>query len=229
MRRPHSQPAMRSAFAAAIDDAEPMRVAPAKLAWLLEHHYSPAELSFATLKNADLALARVLREAATAADCAAHLGIVHIAEYGLAQPSYDYWSGSRGRGRYDDEDVMEDADSEDFEAIEVSDARRYVDQWRDSSDRAMDFGELPLQDGEVLPAGALDGETPDEQRLTEATGNEGASFERAYHRAAPHLAAGAFCRRAAPGGRRCGASLPQGPDRGLHGGVRRGGRTAGGD
>ena len=79
---------------------------------------------------------------------------------------------------------MEDADSEDFEAIEVSDARRYVDQWRDSSDRAMDFGELPLQDGEVLPAGALDGETPDEQRLTEATGNEGASFERAYHRAA---------------------------------------------
>jgi hypothetical protein len=30
----------------------------------------------------------------------------------------------------------------------------------------------------------LDGEAPDEQRLTEATGNEGASFERAYHRAA---------------------------------------------
>ena len=158
--------------------------APAKLAWLLEHHYSPAELSFATLKNADLALARVLREAAAAADCAAHLGIVHIEEYGPAEPSYDYWSGSRGRGRYHDEDVMEDADSEDFEAIEVSDARRYVDQWRDSSDRAMDFGELPLQDGEVLPAGALDSETPDKQRLTEATGNEGASFERAYHRAA---------------------------------------------
>jgi hypothetical protein len=59
-----------------------------------------------------------------------------------------------------------------------------VDQWGDSSDRAMDFGELPLQDGEVLPASALDGETPDEQRLTEATGYEGASFERAYHRAA---------------------------------------------
>jgi len=158
--------------------------APAKLAWLFEHHYSPAELSFATLKNADLALARVLRKAATAADCAAHLGIVHIEEYGPAEPSYDYWSGSRGRGRYHDEDVMEDADSEDFEAIEVSDARRYVDQWRDSSGRALDFGELPLKDGEVLPAGALDGETPDEQRLTEATGNEGASFERAYHRAA---------------------------------------------
>ena len=102
-----------------------------------------------------------------------HQGLSWSEEYGPAEPSYDYWSGSRGRGRYHDEDVMEDADSEDFEAIEVSDARRYVDQWRDSSDCAMDFGELPLQDGEVLPAGALDGETPDEQRLTEATGNEG--------------------------------------------------------
>jgi 2OG-Fe(II) oxygenase superfamily len=159
--------------------------APAKLAWLLEHHYSQAELSFDTLKNADLALARVLREAAAAADCAAHLGIVHIEEYGPAEPSYDdHWSGSRRGGRYHEEDVVEDADSEDFEVIEVSDGRRYVDQWRDSSGRAMDFGELPLKDGEVLPAGALDGETPDEQRLTEATGNEGASFERAYHRAA---------------------------------------------
>ncbi|PYO52883.1 MAG: hypothetical protein DMD83_24930, partial [Candidatus Rokuibacteriota bacterium] len=173
-----------TAAAALLKTAFSQDRAPAKLAWLLEHHYSQAELSFATLKNADLALARVLREAATAADCAAHLGIVHIEEHGPAEPSYDYWSGSRGRGRYHDEDVMEDADSEDFEAIEVSDARRYVDQWRDSSDRAMDFGELPLQDGEVLPAGALDGETPDEQRLTEATGNEGASFERGYHRAA---------------------------------------------
>lgn len=37
---------------------------------------------------------------------------------------------------------------------------------------------------QVLPTGALDDEQPDEQRLMEATGNEGASFERAYHRAA---------------------------------------------
>jgi hypothetical protein len=48
----------------------------------------------------------------------------------------------------------------------------------------VDFGKLPLGDGEVLPNGALDEETPDERRVMEATGNEGASFERAYHRAA---------------------------------------------
>ena len=43
---------------------------------------------------------------------------------------------------------------------------------------------MPLRQGEVLPAGALDNEAPDEQRLLEASGNEGVSFERAYHRAA---------------------------------------------
>ncbi len=36
----------------------------------------------------------------------------------------------------------------------------------------------------MLPAGALDGEPPDEKRLTEASGNEGATYERSYHRAA---------------------------------------------
>jgi hypothetical protein len=46
--------------------------------WLLEHQYSPAELSFAALKNADAARARVILAAAERADCAVHLGIVHI-------------------------------------------------------------------------------------------------------------------------------------------------------
>ena len=48
----------------------------------------------------------------------------------------------------------------------------------------MEFGRIPLAGGELLPAGALDGEPPDEKRLTEASGNEGATYERSYHRAA---------------------------------------------
>ncbi len=43
---------------------------------------------------------------------------------------------------------------------------------------------IALQPGELLPTNALDNEKPDVQRLTEASGNEGASFERSYHRAA---------------------------------------------
>ena len=59
-----------------------------KIAWLLEHQYSPAGLSFASLKNADAAIGQVLAEAAKRAGCALHLGIVHIEESGSAEPIY---------------------------------------------------------------------------------------------------------------------------------------------
>jgi hypothetical protein len=159
--------------------------APAKLAWLLEHQYSPAGLSFAGLKGEDTALAKVLCAAAERADCAVHLGIVHIEEYGPAQPEYgpDYSYGRGSRwGRHEEEE--EDVSSDSFEVIEVSDGSQHIDEWRNVQDQPVAYGKVPLEDGEVLPAGALDEEEPDEQRLTEATGNGGASFERAYHRAA---------------------------------------------
>lgn len=160
-----------------------------KIAWLLEHQYSPAGLAFSALKSADAARAKLLVAAAAQANCVVHLGIVHIEESGPAEPTfYDY--EPRRRSHYYDRDDEDDIDvdaaagDDDFEVVEVSDSWRYVDQWIDPQDRAVAFGKLPLADGELLPQGALDGEKPDEQRLTEATGNEGASFERSYHRAA---------------------------------------------
>lgn len=158
--------------------------APVKIAWSLDYQYTPDGLSFDGLKSADRARVKVLAQAAERAGCAAHLGIVHIEESGAANPTYhDYYP--RRRGQYsDDEEEIEDASSDTFEVIEVCDCRHYVDQWRDLRDRPAEFGEIPLGSGELLPAGALDDEEPDEQRLMEASGNEGASFERSYHRAA---------------------------------------------
>ena len=162
--------------------AEP--AASAKIAWLLEHQYSRAGLSFAGLKSADAARGKVLAQAAERAGCAAHLGIVHIEESGSAEPNYGSYQPRR-RGRYyDDDEEMQDVGGGDFEVVEVCDWRHYVSQWRDLRDRPVEFGEIPLEPGELLPAGALDDEKPDEQRLMEASGNEGASFERSYHRAA---------------------------------------------
>jgi hypothetical protein len=172
--------------------------APAKIAWLFEHHYSPAAVSFRALKGADAARARVLVEAAARARCAAHLGIVHIGESGGAEPDYDYsYRSRRDRRRfhdygYDDEndfdgdgdddgDIDDDAD---FSVASVDDTWQYVDEWRDVDDRKVKFGRIPLAAGELLPAGALDKQPPDKQRLTEASGNEGATYERSYHRAA---------------------------------------------
>lgn len=159
---------------------------PLKLAWLLEHQYSPAGLSFGTLKGADAARGQVLRDAATQADCAVHLGIVHIEETGGAIPNDEgsrYGRGSRwGRERelHEGADVRDDR----FEIIEPQETSLKVDGWVNASGRAMDFGELPVGERELIPAGALDREPPDRQRLMEATGNEGATYERSYHRAA---------------------------------------------
>jgi len=161
--------------------------APAKIAWLLEHQYSPGALAFAGLKSADAARVKVLCQAAERAGCVAHLGIVHIEESGAAQETYhDY--NPRRRGRYydygDEQDETEDESDDDFEVIDVFDWRHYLAQWRDLRDQPVEFGEIPLEPGELLPDGALDDEKPDEQRYMEASGNEGASFERSYHRAA---------------------------------------------
>jgi hypothetical protein len=159
--------------------------APPKIAWLLDHQYSPAGLSFSALKGSDAAKARVLVQAAVRAQCTAYLGIVHIGESGAAEPDDDYFYSSR-RNRYGyDEDGDDDEADEDasFGAVTVDDAWQYVDEWRDTEDRVTEFGPIPLADGELLPAGALDGEPPDEKRLTEASGNEGATYERSYRRA----------------------------------------------
>jgi hypothetical protein len=160
--------------------------APAKLAWLLDHQYSPDGLAFAALKGADVARAALLRKAAEQSGCVLHLALVHIEETGPAEPNYRDYSRYRSRyGRYGEPGIEEeDVDDDQFEVVEVSEASRFFDQWRNQEDEPVEFGSLPLEDGELLPAGALDGEKPDEQRLTEATGNEGATFERSYHRAA---------------------------------------------
>jgi predicted 2-oxoglutarate/Fe(II)-dependent dioxygenase YbiX len=57
---------------------------PAKVALALEHHYTPAGLSFAGLKGADAGTASVLLEAGQRADFAVHLAMISIHESGAA-------------------------------------------------------------------------------------------------------------------------------------------------
>lgn len=154
---------------------------PKKIVYLLNHHYTEAALSFSALKGADAALAQVLAPAAKQAGCAVHLGIVHIEESGWAEYTGGGGYGRSRRSRWNDEG--EEAEEE-FEVGEVCDGSYYIDQWRAPDDAPVEFGEIPIDEGEILPPGALDGEPPDESHFSEATGNEGASFERTYLRAA---------------------------------------------
>jgi predicted 2-oxoglutarate/Fe(II)-dependent dioxygenase YbiX len=154
---------------------------PEKLVYPLEHAYSAAELGFNRLKNADAAAAKVLAAAAELSGCDIHLAQVAIEESGSAE--YDGYRSRRYR-RYRDDDDDDEGQDEDFEVIEVIDRSAALSGWRHPDGGAPPIGELPFEDAELCPPGALDDEAPDEQHFHEATGNEGASFERSYRRAA---------------------------------------------
>ena len=142
---------------------------PDKLVWLLEHDYSEAGLSWDVLKNADSALAGVLKKAASQADCEIHAAILHIEEQG--SPDYS---------RYDPYE-----DSADEVAIdEIFDASYWLDTWNAPEATQPDLGRIPLQPEETLPVDALANAEPDRQWVNEATGNAGATVERAYRHAA---------------------------------------------
>ena len=154
---------------------------PEKLIYPLEHAYTAAELGFDTLKNADAAVAAVLVDAAGQADCDLHLAIVSIEENGSAEHRDD-GSYRRGRGYYLESD--EDDEDELFEIDEVADRIETMSQWRRPDGSRPEINALPFEDDELCPPDAFQNREPDEQYFHEATGNEGASFERTYRRAA---------------------------------------------
>ena len=63
---------------------------PEKLVLPLQHAYTPAELSFETLKGPDAAVAGVLIAAARQADCELHLALVTVDESGSAEYNDNY-------------------------------------------------------------------------------------------------------------------------------------------
>ncbi len=147
-----------------------------KLVWLLDHEYSESGLSFAALKNSDAAVAQVLTPAAERAGCELYAAVVHVEESGEATFHGDDVGGYGGD--WDEGDVA------DVDVEEVYDDERWLDGWAGRDGGRPPFAEIPLEPGELLPAGALDGARPDSQRLHEASGNEGATLHRAYRRAA---------------------------------------------
>ena len=147
--------------------------APEKLVWLLEHDYSIAGLAFETLKNVDAAIGRVLVSAAAQADCALHAAIVHVEEYA----SVEYFGGDYAR-------QIDDVGDDEYEVYEIFERRCELDEWVHPDLGSVDYGQLELAPDELMPPGRIRDWAPDQNRLTEASGNEGAEVERLYRNAA---------------------------------------------
>jgi predicted 2-oxoglutarate/Fe(II)-dependent dioxygenase YbiX len=162
------------------DGNQTLAALPEKIVYPLEHAYTPAELAFETLKGADTAIARLLTAAAPRASCDLHLALLTVWESGSAEytgrENWHYRLGQRDAGKAE-------ARTE-FEVVEVYDWSKTLTEWRRPDGAPTTLGKLPIADDEVSPADALDAMEPDEEHFHEATGNEGASFDRTYARAA---------------------------------------------
>ena len=146
---------------------------PEKLIYPLEHAYSPAEISFATLKSVDVAVSEILVAAAEESDCEISLALVSLEEEGGAE-----YYGYSGRRSWDE------PDEDDFEIIEVYDTIQKVGEWRKPDGSQPNLGELGFDEEELCPPDLFSSMDPTDLSFSEATGNEGASFERSYHFAA---------------------------------------------
>jgi predicted 2-oxoglutarate/Fe(II)-dependent dioxygenase YbiX len=144
---------------------------PEKLIYVLEHAYTPAELGFGTLKGPDRAVAEVLVPAAAQSGCDLHLALLSVEENGAAE----YVGSSRRR--------WSETGADDWELVEIDDKSMTVSEWRRPDGSPSALGELPFEEGELVPPDAFDDMDPDEEHFHEATGNEGASIERSYRRA----------------------------------------------
>jgi predicted 2-oxoglutarate/Fe(II)-dependent dioxygenase YbiX len=148
---------------------------PEKLVYLLEHAYTPAALSLLSLKNGDAAVGKFLAATAEQAECDLYLALVALEESGGAE--YTGYYGRR-HGRYEGPEL---------EIGEIIESSTRVGEWRTVDGRSPELPELPelpVYDNELCPPGAFGGMEPDEFEFHEATGNEGATFERSYCRAA---------------------------------------------
>ena len=143
-----------------------------KLVWLLEHEYSEVGLSFETLKNTDAAVAKLLGAAADRADCDLHAAVLRIEEYGTPEFYFgdSYWAD----GEEDVDATMADV-PERFESL---------DAWTARDGSQPPFGQIPVNDSELLPLDALADAEPDDRRLEGSTGNEGPTLEHIYRLAA---------------------------------------------
>ncbi len=153
---------------------------PVKLAWLLEHTYTDSELGWSALKGRDQGRAAAVLAAAEQSDVKVYLARLSIEETWAAEVDDDPWGYTRRRRRgYEDglpRVILE----------EMIEGHCQLLDWVDRDGRPTDLPPLFVarDDAEVVQLAALQKLPPDEQYLTGATGNEGATVERTYRRVA---------------------------------------------
>ena len=140
------------------NDEASQRKGPPMMAYILEHKYCEASLSFKGLKNIDRAVGDVLAKACQEANF--DLYLAHVSRM-------EMWSASCYRKKYTLEELCDDS----------IDASHFISP---QGQKPAHFSEMFLDDGAMVPKENYKLGKPDEEERSEATGNEGASVERWY-------------------------------------------------
>jgi hypothetical protein len=161
-----------------------------KIAIPFEHQYSAAGLDPAQLKGSDRARADVLVRVAESLDYACYFALLTHWQSGSPDYStmdYDPYRRRSSYGWSDNEDEEDgDADAGDDSEVEmeaVCDESLSLDHWLDPQGNPQPFGEIHLDDNEILTSDSREGWSR-RQEISEATGNAGASMERWYRQGA---------------------------------------------
>lgn len=180
---PESSPAIAEAAALLRELFADESLSLNKLVIPFEHQYTEAGLAPTALKGADRARADVLAHAAASLDYDCSLALVTHYQTGSVSPdswiSPYYRSRSSYRRSYYEEAAPED-DGESAEMEEVIEEYITLNHWLDMDGRERPFGELEVDDDELLYGEEREGWSV-RQSISEATGNAGASLERWYH------------------------------------------------
>ncbi len=154
---------------------------PAKLVVLLEHQYSPAGVSFDTLKGVDRSRAEVLVDAARLSSCDASLALVTYWQMGEAADDEDYhahWD------RYaDQENEDDDEEGTGHEMGDVMDESLKAEHFQGPEGNTLAVGQLPLVEEELVTETPLGEGPPDREEFEGYTGNAGMTLDRWYYRA----------------------------------------------
>jgi predicted 2-oxoglutarate/Fe(II)-dependent dioxygenase YbiX len=162
---------------------------PNRLAYLLDHEYTPRALKWSRLKGADASRAPLLREAASRADCEAILALADIkTTHSAFTDDYDDYR----YGRHWDDDYDEDQDDDDdasggesmYEIQELIDSEVTLTHWTGPDGTRLEQTSLFLDDTEVCASTPTGDIKPYESQYEGYMGNWGNTLDRWYHRAA---------------------------------------------
>jgi hypothetical protein len=163
---------------------------PGRLAYLLDHEYTPRGLSWSRLKGIDARRAGLLRAAADKAGCEAVLGLAEVQETHEAFPADDYY-GDGGYDRYQDWDEDEDEDDDgsgdgsgdgEYEVQSLVNSEVSITRWLGPDGKRPEDVSLYIPDGEVCastPSGSL---KPYASEYEGYMGNYGNTLDRWYKR-----------------------------------------------